>query len=259
MEEAIRKVLDLLEQGKISPEEAERLIRAIKEAQIRQEKIIHGFSDKDQQKTGHKTVVGEIIEGVGSAIGSALDEVFESAFKFKEEIENEKEINLENFKKLEITVLGGDCSISQHNKENVWANFKGTHKIEGDLLHIKVFSKANITIPNNLDKMFIKVMGGDLKFESKIPELYISIMGGEVSGKIDFEKLKVKIMGGDLLLKTPKKPIEINIKTFGGDYQLPSEIVKTGNYLQYGEEPRRKAEITLFGGDFTLNFEGGEQ
>jgi hypothetical protein len=253
MEEAIKKVLDLLEQGKISPEEAERLIRAIKEAEATKEQS-KKETEKSERKAAGLGIVSEVLDEVFTGVGETVKTSIGSALEIALTHEKFHSKTFENIKELNIKVLGGDLEIEPSEDEKITASFEGKHRIDEDLLDLSIVKEGTLKVPQNV-KINLSVLGGDVIIKGFYPEVNIDIKGGDVSGKIDFERLTCKVMGGDVEIKTEKKPLKMQVKALGGDVELPSEMKKSGEYYIFGEGNFREAEVKVMGGDFTLEFE----
>ncbi len=250
MEEAIKKVLDLLEQGKITAEEAERLIRAIKEAELTKEQ-----TEKESEK-GAKAglgIISEVLDEVFTTVGETVRTSIGSALEIALKHEKFEMETFENVKKLNVKVLGGDLKIEPAEDEKITASFKGQYRVEEDLLNITIVDDAKIKVPQSV-KIALTLLGGDVVIKGYYPEINIDVKGGDFGGKIDFERLTCRVTGGDVEVITPKKPLKLRISALGGDYELPSELKKSENYYVFGDGNYREAEIKIVGGNFVLKF-----
>ncbi|MDI6851907.1 MAG: DUF4097 family beta strand repeat-containing protein [bacterium] len=254
MEEAIKKVLDLLEQGKISPEQAERLIRAIREAQSQKEQ-----SEKEKMRTIEKSmglniisdVLNEVFTTVGETVKTSINSAFEFGLHGPQEFKSEI---FENIKELRVKVLGGDLEIKPSEEEKIIAFFKGQYNIAEEVLNITLIKDGELKVPQNT-KLNLYILGGDVKIKGFYQEIQIDMKGGDVEGNVDFNKLTCKIAGGDIEIKTRKSPLKLQLKAIGGDIELPPEMQKSGDSYVFGDENHREVFIKTVGGDFTLKFE----
>jgi|Deesub1362B_J571_1020462.scaffolds.fasta_scaffold00405_24 hypothetical protein len=245
MEEAIKKVLEMLEEGKISPEEAEKLIKAIKESGKKEPE-----SDFSVQNLG---------EFVSEIVSKSLKTAFSSAFKFAKGGSSEK-INMEipAREKLKITAQGSEIEIKSEQRETVIINGIGVKlealdKKENETSIEVIAGEAEILMPSGKDIELI-VQGGDTEVKGDFKSINVNIQGDDAEFYSDFEKAEIKIMGGDFTLTTSKKPLKINIMCLGGDFELPEGFKKEDGYYIYGDQNHREIEVEIQGGDFELKF-----
>lgn len=253
MEEAIRKVLDLLEQGKLTPEEAEKLIRAIKETESSKEKTYKETSKSERSTKagfGIPDILDEVFTNVGETIRTSISSAFEVAQRHQE-FESQ---TFENINELNIKVFGGDLEIKPIEGEKIVASFKGNYNVEGDSLYLNIIDEGKLEVPQGIN-LNLAVLGGDVEIKGYYPEINLNVKGGDVGGEVDFNKLIGKVMGGDIELKTPEKPLRLQAKVLGGDLEIPSVMKKSGDYYAFGNENFREAEIKIMGGSFTFKFE----
>ena len=237
MEEEIKRIIKMLEEGKINASEAEKLIRAVKD--------VYSERVKSEKEFSHKRKVF----GFGKFISDWFDFEFGSWSKEKEY----KEMEFENIKMMKILHQGGDLKINTFPFQSVYAYFAGSYEKTGEKLYFKTVKDGKLEVPENIS-LEISLLGGNLDIEGKFENIKVQIMGGNLNGDIDFKNFSSKIMGGNVFLKIPKGGIKVKTKIFGGDFYLPDGFIKKDEYFYYDEGNEREIDIKIFGGSFELKF-----
>ncbi|MGB9857420.1 MAG: DUF4097 family beta strand repeat-containing protein [Dictyoglomaceae bacterium] len=183
--EEIRKILKMLEEGKITVEEAERLIEAAIKEKEKKRKTSFDFAG-----------IGEIIKDSISSVFSFIPEIVER-IEVKEDIEWSKE------KPLILEITGGDVDIFTH---------------EGNMIAVEGTGHYE-RIENT-----IKVAGGDFEIKiPNLLELKILVRAGDLEGKILAEKFTLKLDAGDADINLISKDINVSVKM--GDLDLILENI----------------------------------
>ncbi len=187
--EEIMEILKMVKEGKLSPEDAAKLIEKIKKR------------EKESLHTGIFetifTTIGNVFDTVSSVFHSFPEFV---GAKFGRKIE-EHTITLTPSDKIRIRVTGGDVYINTSPDKEM--------KFYGRITHTK----------RDAEKVIIDAIE-DLKVEiPKVKNLDIMITGGDLSGNLITDRLTAEIMGGDVSLSLK----EINsgsLHCVGGDINL---------------------------------------
>lgn len=191
------RILELLEKGKITAQEAEKLLDAINEP------IKH-------KKRGFWNIVELVPEMVGSIFDISLgntntDERLEVPFK----------------KKIEISGVSGDVKVTGAEAVNILVEKEGLAKVfdEGDILKIKTLSgDIKIHTPTEIDLAF-RSISGDLILENITGKIEISSVSGDIAGKRLSGTFIAEVVSSDIELDY--ETIErINIKSRSGDIEL---------------------------------------
>lgn len=179
------KILKMVEEGKITADEAAQLLGALGEGKK------GGESSK---------VVDSIMNGV-SAIVKVIPETIGGAFSFT--IGEEKEIKVKKGDKLLLKSVGSSINLSHHDKDEF------TIKPNSGLVKTK---KLNSTITS-------KVVGGsaDILYPSNL-SIAIKDVGGTIDGTCS-GKFSMKQMGGTAKL-TFEEIIDVSIDSKGGTITL---------------------------------------
>ncbi|HOP32119.1 MAG TPA: hypothetical protein PKU94_01900 [Candidatus Hydrothermia bacterium] len=247
MEETIKKVLKLLEDGKISPQEAERLIKAIKESTSGEEK-----PRKIQFTHEHK--LGNVVSDVFTSVTEAVGESIESAIHVAKTHHLYENLQLKPVKTIRATVLGGDAEISSHIDPLISANFWGNYNESENSVNFTIVSKGVIKVSRGSD-VEVSVLGGNVEINGDYGDMNLRVKGGDIHLDVRFNKIYLNIMGGDVKFTTPRKPIRMNVKKIGGDIKLPPEFVKIEEGLfVFGEGEYKNIDLKILGGDFELVF-----
>lgn len=245
MEEPIKRVLNMLYEGKISAVEAERLIRAIKEALSKEEKT------KEDNKKSY--TLGAILEEVFSSISETIGESIEGAIQLSKNFKNYGDFHVDGKRVVKVNLLGGALDLTTYRGSEIKGNFKGGYSVGESSVSLWITDSARLEVPENID-LEISSLGGNANISGHFGSLIVSTKGGSLKLDADFNELYGKIMGGTSHLLTPKAPLKIKIKQHGGNVSLPEELYQSGGYYIYGEINHKYIELTLFGGHFSLSF-----
>ncbi len=253
------KILKLLEEGKITAEEAARLLEAIKESESKKKR-------------------GFFWQGIGS-MSDVMSDMMGAIFStsFKNHAVSEK-IEISAKKRLEFKGISGDLKIIGKDTNYFIIEKDGIARIseENDTLLIKTISgDIKIDTPKNID-VEIKGVSADLLMENingKIEILSVSgnitgkgltgsFIGEVVSGDVELEYQKVdgvaiKARSGDVVLKISEKTeAEIEISSMNGDIHcdlILKDVVKKDNYLKGTlNAPKSKIVINNLYGDVSV-------
>jgi len=259
MEEEIRKILKMLEEGKINAEEAERLINALEE---RRSKI------KNIDSLGK--IIGESVSSALSIVPSILESVFTPSSK---EIREKIEWNKDEL--LEISLSGGDLDIKTEENTNE-INIEGKGKFHLEEGKIKLAGgDFSITLPSDLKKLRISVSAGDLDGSVSCEKIEIILNAGDVDLNISCDDLNGVVNMGDMDIKFLKSPKNATLNCNIGDLSinLPENyngtiiphislgdlsISKEGYRFKdkkyvFGNEEESKIEIFCKMGDVSIN------
>ncbi|MEO0198814.1 MAG: hypothetical protein ABIL91_04430 [candidate division WOR-3 bacterium] len=245
MEDPIKKVLDMLEEGKISVEEAERLIRAIKEA------ISKGQKYSEYNKKNHD--LGRTLRDVFTTVSETISESIDSAIHLAKNFKTYENFHTEGKERIRISLLGGDLKLSTYERSEISGYFTGSYSTGETSVSFTITEAANLLIPEKTT-LEISSLGGDANISGKYKILNISLKGGELKIDVTFDDLFAKILGGDLQLIIPRFPVKVKIKRLGGDAYLPKELYRSDDYYIFGDTDHKYIEVKLIGGDFTLSF-----
>jgi DUF4097 and DUF4098 domain-containing protein YvlB len=222
MEERIR-ILKMLEDGKITAEEAARLLEALKEKpQERFEVPFHGPRFRRKFTMG----VDRIPEIVASTVESAVGKAMQAGFTEKTRMV-ERKFTAKG--KIGIRAVSSDIEIEGWEKDEASLEMSGLGKI---------MEEEN--------RIFIKAISGDVK--GKLPmqtELELVAVSGDVELKNMRSEIEIHTVSGDVELENIEG--ETNIKSVSGDVQ--------------GKGLTGKLNIVTKSGDITvaiLSLENGE-
>ncbi len=251
MNEEIRKILELLEQGKITVEEAERLIAALQSGGSRvEQEPPHDYSDRYGRKRsrgsngfdGFEESIEEFVKGIlrmtFGAVAGALHFIPGLSEAFSEAV---GEIDREDYSEY---VDKGYIVI----------------RSTGDDVHLKtdhvnvdpgVYRTSRMVVPENAHVLVVS-MGGDVHARGNFEEIRIKTLGGDAHFRGHFRRLFANTLGGDMELETPIQGLTLHIYTLGGDVDIPEGYLREGNTVVYGEPDGREARIKTTGGDFIL-------
>ncbi len=246
MNDEIRKVLEMLEQGKITVEEAERLITALQSGGGRREQESpHGYS-RGYEESGRGVSFEESVEGfvreilrmAFGAVSGALHFIPGLSESFREAVEEiDREDYAEYVEKGYIVIRGAGDDIRVRTGE--------VDVTPG------IYRSSTMVVPEN-SRIVIISLGGDVRVRGNFEEIRIKTFGGDALFKGRFRSLISDTFGGDVELETPIHGLRLRINTMGGSVHMPEGYRREGNTVVYGEPDGREARIKTLGGDFVL-------
>ncbi|MBN2543899.1 hypothetical protein JXI42_13660 [bacterium] len=223
MDDSIRKVLEMLSEGKINAEEAERLINALKGPERKD--YAKGFTDNISKG------VASILESVPNFVEPFVDPI---------NVGTMETIDMENKQGLEVKLIGGSLQFSQSDtgKLDAMSN-TGIVRIneEGDLVSIKVVGTSmNLEVPK-IKTLQTKIMGGNIEGSCPAEEIELVCKGGDIDLALPFcREIKFNGYGGNLSLRIPQDgDFDIQVKKWMGNFttDLPLEVLEdTDNYYK---------------------------
>lgn len=222
------QILKLLEEGKITADEAERLLEAISRP---------GLHEK-----GPKHKIWSTLEGLPKVISAALGN------SFSESAEEEFH-KYPSKKKIKFKGISGNLEIEGTDDNEIHIQKDGFAKIKEleDSIAVKALSgNVKISVPKATDLAIAGISGdieisninGNLEIESVSGDITGKNLSGSLSGEIvsgdidldyaEVEKIRVKSKSGDIVLHLDKKvEAEIEIETADGtvtcDFELKEE------------------------------------
>ncbi|MCX7720561.1 MAG: DUF4097 domain-containing protein [Dictyoglomus thermophilum] len=201
MEEEIKKILKLLEEGKITAEDAEKLIETIEEKRESRRKGI-GFLD----------IGGIVAEAITSAL-SVVPNLVSSGLKGKVKADEVLDWDLE--RPLYIEVSAGDVSINISEESKIFIDGEGDFSIEDNVIRINA-GDFNLTIPK-LKALRVNLLAGDLKGKVICDEFEVYVKMGDASLDVDVEKIQGNVNMGDLSIKFLDDPSFAKLNCNMGD------------------------------------------
>ena len=252
MREEIRKILEMLQEGRITVEEAERLIAAI-ESRIEDEQ-----SEKDSYTDFHfhKSSGGEdfsrSVEDFAKGIVTSVFEVLSKSLffipglssAFKEAVGDMKqeegfdELVGEGF--IVIRSMGDDIRLRS-----------GDVNVEPG-----VYYGSDFTVPHSA-RVYVSSMGGDISAQGRFDRIVLKTFGGDIEFSGRFDDLQAKTFGGDIRVRTPVDNMRVKVRAFGGSVKVPQgyNAMERGGVYVYGSGEGRLLVADTFGGDFILEDE----
>ncbi|MEN3045025.1 MAG: DUF4097 family beta strand repeat-containing protein [Candidatus Hydrothermales bacterium] len=234
MEEAIKKIISLLEEGKISVEEAERLIKAVKEA-----------GKKESEFFGFRWIPEMIEKKIKDSIRSAF--IFSKKGEISTEILPKDIIQLKSYT--------GDVEIKSEKRENI--KIEAEDALLEETEH-KVFINSHsgdleLFVPE-YKEIYATLYSGDIELSGNFKKIKIQTYSGDIYADVEFDEINIATYTGNFKLKTKRKPILIKVDTYSGEIKLPEGFKKEGDIYIYGEKEYRRVNIESHEGDFELKF-----
>jgi len=210
MSEEKREILQMLKEGVISVDDAERLLNALHE---RSED--HGQTNSHESKTKESTIktvfscIEEGLSGIGPMIKETIQNVVgdgndEIPAGFEKIILKENELELDE---------GSDLSI--YSKKRAKGDVK-LHGVPGRLCEL-ISENDDTEVYKNGNSVIIKYSGDG--FRASIPKSVSSLKVKIMGGNIDYDDIhcaaSIKTMGGNIRVSGVES--DTNIKTMGGN------------------------------------------
>lgn len=200
------RILKMLEEGKITAEEAARLFEAIRVKPWEIEPIPFG----PKIKKGIEQMP-EIFANISKLVGKAVEAEFSDKTKISERSFSQKE-------RVEIKTVSGDVDIEGWDKEAIALKFSGIlktneqeHKLDlyviSGNVEVKLPKGAQIklsSVSGNLrlkmvqGEMEIRTISGDIELKAVKGVAVINTISGDVDGKELFGNFLVKSQSGDI-------------------------------------------------------------
>jgi len=178
----------MLEEGKITVDEAARLLEALS----------HGEPYRYGSRRFRRDIIDSISQFIESTISLIGDEIRGHLSVYK--VGGESEIDTPIKPKVKIKSMAGDVTIKEGMQPD-------RVKVYGYSIHKSVKD----------DELVIESPGGDIEVElPPVHELYISAIHGSIEGVVSTEHIEVKTLSGDIELKL-KHLVDGELETASGD------------------------------------------
>ncbi len=220
MSEERRKVLEMLADGQINADEAERLLRAVNEG--------------EGAIASAKATIAKLGDAVSEAIGDAVGSV-EERLQTGKPIENAGEgFDMGAGSQLNVRVRGSNVTVTQGpegSPARVVSSNNRDVKVtqDGDACHVRVGRHAgnvDISIPP-IKEVSVKVMGGETKLRGiTAARTHVTVQGGNLHVTDCDTALSSKCMGGNVVVTG--RISELDLKIMGGSVSVDGLAVSTG-------------------------------
>ncbi|GEM_PF-4864138 len=240
--EEIKKILELLEKGKISSEEAERLIRAVREA----EKSV---------RVEPQTVTG-ILNDLGHFVSSVVSTSVKSAIHYGKKRKMSGEVEIPYHDEIFINAVASNVEICQEKRENVYVEYNGIFKYKDNKIETKS-GRIEIYVPEKIS-LNMQLMGANAEVEGNFEKIDVKLKGASLEADIDFKNLFMDINSGSAEIEIPEGALSVEIHENLSNIELPEGFKKMGDKYIYGENPERFIKVSLNMGGFELSFKNKE-
>lgn len=185
------KILQMLEDGKITADEAAKLLEAV--SRHRPRRHVVGVDSE---------VVGDIMGGVGGVMESIPGIIAQCARLGTKG--GKKTLSVKKKPAVKISLVAGDLTLSPSEDDTIRGNL----------------SSGIVTTKDIRDELLIKCLGGDADVQMpQIERLAVSLVGGDVEGNVDAALLVVKTLDGDIKLQL-KNLQSATMKSKSGDISI---------------------------------------
>jgi DUF4097 and DUF4098 domain-containing protein YvlB len=211
MEDELKRILRLLEEGKIKADEAEKLIEALEERKESKRRDKFGFIN-----------IGEIVTDALTSAFSIIPGVIANSMKGIKHVDEEYEWTED--KPLFIEITAGDLDVDVWEEEKIRIKGEGVFVLEDNLIKFSA-GNFNLNLPK-LNTVKMKVSVGDVKGKLVAKESEIFIKMGDVNLYIESEKVRAEVNMGDLDIVFVKAPSQGELTCTTGDISivLPSDF-----------------------------------
>ncbi|PLX15957.1 MAG: hypothetical protein C0601_11755 [Candidatus Muiribacterium halophilum] len=232
MSEEKREILNMLKEGVINVEDAERLLNALHEGK---ENKGHNESSKSILDTivdninSITPIITESLSDIGPTIQNAINDLNNNIPEDYEEISvSGPSIVLENDTELSIFSLKtaiGDLVINsvEGNEVKILSSDSGirVYKKEKSVIMRYSGNGLKIAIPDCVDFLKVRILGGQIFSDELNCECDLKTMGGNIIAENVFYKTRLRTMGGNISISLlPNWKEELNAKTMGGSIKL---------------------------------------
>ncbi len=205
MDDELKRILKLLEEGKIKADEAEKLIEALEERKESKRKDKFGFVN-----------MGEIVTDALTSAFSIIPGVIVNSMKGIKHVDEEYEWSEDKPLFLEITA--GDLGIDVWQEEKIRIRGEGVFILENNLIKFSA-GDFNLNLPK-LNTVKMKVSAGDVKGKLVAKESEILIKMGDGDLYIESEKFRAEVNMGDLDIVFAKAPSQGELICNTGDMSI---------------------------------------
>jgi len=205
MDDELKRILKLLEEGKIKADEAEKLIEALEERKESKRKDKFGFVN-----------IGEIVTDALTSAFSIIPGVIVNSMKGIKHVDEEYEWSEDKPLFLEITA--GDLGIDVWQEEKIRIRGEGVFILENNLIKFSA-GDFNLNLPK-LNTVKMKVSAGDVKGKLVAKESEILIKMGDGDLYIESEKFRAEVNMGDLDIVFAKAPSQGELICNTGDMSI---------------------------------------
>ena len=251
MDERMR-ILKLLEEGKITPEEAAKLLEALKEEKM-----------KEEEPSGNVfKMVGNVVSETLGMIPHIIESAFQTAgMGFKAGVV-ESEFDASEIDKLILKFAGGDVNIKGVESNTIKIKGRGiakTTKSERTLISKCAGGDIELEVPYKI-RLDLSFVGGDIEGTDLGGNIKIRSSGGDVKLSLnEIGDVDIELKGGDAVVKVPDHSFTFEIKADYGEINLPENLTleeRSSNYAKgiYGEKPEGHLCLYCKYGDIELKF-----
>ncbi len=250
MTEERMKILKMLEDGKITAEEAEKLLSALDENRsIRRASI----GDDIPEGVNIVSFVGKLLSSV---LGMVPGVVFSAIKGGSSEIE--ETFSSEGIKEVNLDLSAADVEIT--TSEDSMIRIEGDGQVDikkvDDVIEVRVpFGDLKVEIPENVF-LYIRASAGDITMEKVSFPTRIDLQAGDVEIYYDRVKdLYINGMAGDVDIYLPKEEeftLDCNVSM--GSLRLPNELKGTKFPVTWGNNPSSEVKVYMTAGDVEIHF-----
>ncbi len=207
----IERILKLLEEGKISAEEAYKLIEAIERTKKKEEQ-------KEGEVFGIRDVGRIVFEAVKGAFSAFTTFPGSFGYRMRSDAVISEEWSADELRELEIIASGGDLDIKTTDDLMIRATGQGYCAFTGG--KVNVTGDFELSIPE-LHRLSIDLNMGDLDANVKAKELKLTMNAGDCDLDVSSsENVNVNLKMGDLDVRFHSSPKTAIIRCEMGDVQI---------------------------------------
>jgi len=237
------RILRLLEEGKITPEEAVRLLEALGRATAPQQALVHAIKK-----------ISQLFQNAVRHLPDLLREVTENPL----ETEIEEFIELPAGKPLQIDHVGGDLKVAFEKRlKKARIRARGYYRFDGTTAEL-ISEESEIRVPAHAD-LHIEAAGGDLVLEgTALGAVSVRFAGGDCQITLrKIRDLRVQGEAGDVEIRmSPKlaQKVQMTLKVLDGDVVSDWDLTKEeeGEWRWVPKAPEGRLEALVVLGDLRV-------
>lgn len=283
MSEAQKKILKLLEDGKISATEATELLQALQsngggssthKTRRKEFKVeIEGEDfDKDRAREDaerHREEAEKIrdktLNGI-FAFASEIPKIVKHSMKFSHGHSELQKTEFKGKDSVEVKLVSGDLKIETSEGESVVVECESVLPIDKELdeqdknLRLSfTYGDVRLKVPRGLEILKLNIVSGDIDVSCEVKELQVSALSGDARFLLaDFETVNISSKSGDCLLEIPDyEDLSINARTMTGSVNatgIDDFDKKKDNVVKYNAdlESGHRVRINSLTGDVLI-------
>ncbi len=240
------RILRLLEEGKITPEEAVRLLEALGRATAPQQALVHAIKK-----------ISQLFQNAVRHLPELFREVTENPL----ETEIEEFLELPEGRPLQVDHVGGDLKVVFEKRiKKARIRARGYYRFDGATAEL-ISEESELRVPTHAD-LHLEAAGGDLILEGASQgKVFVRFAGGDCCvGLREIRSLQIQGEAGDVEIRlspTQVQKVRMNLKVLDGDLlsDLDLQEVEEGVWQWVPKRATGTIEVLVVLGDLRIRSE----